>query len=109
VRAFAEELGHVVVAKGAKDIVSDGERVVVNRVGNSGMTVGGTGDILTGITASFRAALDPFEAAVAATWVNGRAGDLAYEKRGNGFVASDMVAEVPYAMRRDTGLVDDTG
>jgi NAD(P)H-hydrate epimerase len=107
VREFAAELGQVVVAKGPNDIVSDGDRVRINRVGNSGMTVGGTGDILTGITASFRTTLDPFVAAIAASWVNGRAGDLAYEKRGNGFVASDMVEEVPYAMRRDTELAND--
>ncbi len=101
VEAFAAELGQVVVAKSARDVVSDGERTVVNRVGNSGMTVGGTGDILTGITSAFWSALPAVDAAATATFVNGRAGNLTYDELGNGFVASDMVKRVPYAMQRN--------
>ena len=103
-REYAAETGHVMLVKGPADIVSDGERVRISRSGNPGMTVGGTGDVLAGITAAFGAVLDPFEAAAAAAYVNGLAGDAAYEEEGLGLTASTMLTQIPAAMR---GATDD--
>jgi NAD(P)H-hydrate epimerase len=98
VAAFAAELGHTLLVKGARDVVSDGDRTRVSRTGNPGMTVGGTGDVLAGVTGALSATLEPIHAAAVGAYVNGRAGDLVHEARGDGLVASDLLDAVPDAM-----------
>ncbi|WP_227354252.1 NAD(P)H-hydrate epimerase [Haladaptatus salinisoli] len=99
IETLAADLGHVVLAKGAVDVVSDGERTRVVRTGNTGMKVGGTGDVLAGIVAGLFGAVDAFDAACAGSYANGRAGDLLYDERGEGLLASDLLDAVPAAIR----------
>jgi hydroxyethylthiazole kinase-like uncharacterized protein yjeF len=101
VERFAAKLGHVLLVKGAYDVVSDGERTRVSRTGNPGMTVGGTGDVLAGVTGALACVLAPREAAALAAYVNGRAGDLVVEKRGYGLVATDLLTALPTALWGD--------
>jgi len=92
----AEELGTVILLKGHVDVISDGKRVKLNFTGNPGMTVGGTGDVLSGIVAAFMAqGADPFEAAVAGVFINGAAGDFVQRERGYHMVASDLLNWIP--------------
>ncbi|HKJ59962.1 MAG TPA: NAD(P)H-hydrate dehydratase, partial [Halobacteriales archaeon] len=95
VEAFAADLGHVQLVKGAYDVISDGEETRVNRTGNPGMTVGGTGDVLAGVTAALLAVQGPLDAAAMAAYANGRAGDLIVEERGYGLLASDLPGTIP--------------
>ena len=61
------------------------------------MTVGGTGDILSGIIGGLIAKkIDPFEAAVAGAFTNGAAGDFAVDKLGYHIVATDLLDWIPY-------------
>lgn len=99
VKKYAKENGLVVLVKGKVDIISDGETVRGNGTGNPGMTVGGTGDCLAGITASFYARTTAMRAAAAAAFVNGRAGDLVALEKDCGMVATDVVEMIPRAMR----------
>ncbi|WP_200531496.1 NAD(P)H-hydrate dehydratase [Halorubrum sp. LN27] len=99
VRSFADEVGHTLLVKGATDVVTDGDAVRLNRTGNPGMTVGGTGDVLAGAVGALAAVTDPFEAAAAGTYVNGLAGDAAAADLGNGLVATDLIDRLPEAMR----------
>jgi NAD(P)H-hydrate epimerase len=96
VQRTAARLGAMVLLKGAVDVVSDGKRVKLNFTGNPGMTVGGTGDVLSGIAGAFLAQkADCFEAAVAAAFVNGAAGDFVFEKKGPHMVATDLIEHIP--------------
>lgn len=96
----AGELGVVLLLKGHEDIVSDGKRYKINTTGNPGMTVGGTGDVLSGVAATFLSqGSDPFRAAVSAAFINGRAGDLAVDKLGYHIVATDVIEMIPKAMK----------
>lgn len=96
---FAATLGHTVLVKGQYDIVSDGNRTRVNRTGNPGMTVGGTGDVLAGVAGAFAARLGPVDAGGLAAYVTGRAGDSVAETRGSGLLASDLLDAIPEAMQ----------
>lgn len=98
VRTFAREAGLVVLLKGRVDLISDGDVIRGNTTGNPGMTVGGTGDVLAGVTASFYCRTTAMRAAVAAAFVNGRAGDLVYKEKDFGMVATDVVEKIPAAM-----------
>ena len=99
VRSFADEIGHTLLVKGAIDVVSDGDAVRLNRTGNPGMTVGGTGDVLAGTVGALAAVTDPFRAAAVGVYVNGLAGDAAAAAHGNGLVATDLPDRLPEAMR----------
>jgi NAD(P)H-hydrate epimerase len=95
IEAFAAELGHVVLAKGENDVITDGERTRISRSGTAGMRVGGTGDTLAGIVAALLEHADPLEAAAAAARVNGLAGERLAADAGHGFLASDLLGELP--------------
>ena len=100
VKEFSKLNKVVTLMKGPTDIISDGVRVKLTRKGNAGMTVGGTGDVLAGITGAFFAiASDPFKAATAAAFINGTAGDLAFADKGYGLLATDVVENITNVMK----------
>jgi NAD(P)H-hydrate epimerase len=95
VQKMAAELKAVVLLKGQVDVVSDGNRVKMNFTGNPGMTVGGTGDVLSGVVGALLAQkVDSFEAAVAGAFVNGAAGDFAAGEIGYHLVATDLLTRI---------------
>ena len=95
---LAADLDVTLLVKGPTDVISDGEQTRLSRTGNPGMTVGGTGDVLAGVTGALAATLDPHPAASLGAYVTGRAGDLAVEEHGYGLVATDLLDRVPTAM-----------
>ena len=101
--AAARRFRSAVVLKGARSIVAErGRPLTVNPTGNPGMASGGTGDVLTGMVAGLIAlGLLPFEAAAAATYLHGLAGDIAADRVGEAsMVASDLLEALPAAIRR---------
>lgn len=92
----------IVVLKGHRTIVTDGERVSFNQTGNPGMATGGSGDSLTGIiTALLGHGMTPCDAARLGVHVHGLAGDLAAEELGEvSLIASDIVDFLPLAFQR---------
>lgn len=100
---FAKEYGVVTVLKGAGTIIAPPEgRVMINRTGNSGMATGGSGDVLAGMTGSLSAqGAKPFDAAAAAVYLHGLAGDIAAEKLGRiSMLPTDLINEIPQAYKR---------
>jgi NAD(P)H-hydrate epimerase len=96
VQKTAAELGAVILLKGPVDIISDGRRFKLNFTGNPGMTVGGTGDVLSGVVGAFLAQQnDPFEAAVAGAFINGAVGDFVFAEKGYHMVATDLISWIP--------------
>jgi hydroxyethylthiazole kinase-like uncharacterized protein yjeF len=84
-----------ILLKGEIDIISDGEKVRFNRTGTPLMTVGGTGDVLAGVTGALFCHLQAFEAASIAAYVNGRAGMAVEKQLAGGMLASDLVDYIP--------------
>ncbi len=101
----AKEAGVIVLLKGPTDIISDGSSVGLNDIHSPAMTVGGTGDVLTGITAGLLAKkVAPFEAACAAAYVNGSAGVEAAKQFGMHITASDVASNIAIVMKRFDAL-----
>lgn len=95
VKETASKLGCVIVLKGHVDVISDGKQVAVNKTGCPYMSVGGTGDTLTGICGALLArGVNSFEAACAAAYINGLTGELASKKLGESMMASDILDEI---------------
>jgi NAD(P)H-hydrate epimerase len=97
VEAEAKRLGSIILLKGAVDIISDGVHTRYNWTGNPGMTVGGTGDVLTGLTAGYISqGAEPMPAACAAAFINGAAGDAVYSEKGYHILPEDLIPLIPY-------------
>lgn len=96
----AREANCTVLLKGYFDVISDGKRFKLNKTGNPGMSVGGTGDTLAGIVGTLLAQnIDPFDAAVTGAVINGLAGALAYEKYGDRILPTDIILEIPNVIK----------
>ena len=105
-RRFARERGVFVVLKGARTVIArpDG-LLMVCPTGNPGMATAGTGDVLTGMLVGLLAQSGPSgEAASAATYLHGAAGDMAAGRLGfAGMIAGDLIEQIPYAIQTVAG------
>lgn len=102
---LARQTGALAVLKGDDTIVTDGERVAVNRLPAPGLATAGTGDVLAGVCGALLArGLGPFEAACAAVHAHTRAGRVAASRSGSaeGVIAGDVVAAMPAALTPGT-------
>ena len=92
---ISRQINGTVIVKGQYDLILSGTKFRINRTGNPGMTVGGTGDALAGIAAGMLAqGLNAFDSACLAAFINGLAGDRAFDEKGNGFSATDLVSYI---------------
>jgi len=99
---LAQRTKAVVVLKGAGTVVTDGQKVYINKTGNPGMATAGSGDVLTGVmTALMGQGLSDFDAAVLGVYVHGLAGDIAAERCGQvSMIATDMIEAMGKAFMR---------
>jgi len=102
-KKVAKDTGAIVCLKGHRTVVAspDGQ-VYVNDTGNSGMASGGTGDVLTGMIASFIGqGVDDFSSTVSAVYLHGLAGDIAAREKGPfSMVATDILECLPRAFEK---------
>jgi NAD(P)H-hydrate repair Nnr-like enzyme with NAD(P)H-hydrate dehydratase domain len=91
----------VVLLKGKVDQVFTTTETVEIEGGNAGMTKGGTGDALAGLTAALYCFNDAMTSAVAASYINKKAGDSLYEQVGPNFNTSDLISEVPKVLWKE--------
>ena len=65
------------------------------------MTVGGTGDVLAGIIGALLSkGVEPFNAIRIAAFLNGEAGNEAFNKKSYGLLATDVIEEIPSVLKR---------
>lgn len=100
VTQMARQYNVTIIMKGHEDIVCSPRECVVVKGGNAGMTKGGTGDVLAGLTAAlYSQNEDAYLVAKAASYINKRAGDNLFETVGYYFNATDLVNEIPKVMK----------
>lgn len=85
----------IVVLKGPTTFVSNGEETVRVEGGNPGLTKGGTGDVLAGITVALLAKNDPMLAACSASYVIKKAADELYKEVGVNYNADEVARKIP--------------
>jgi ADP-dependent NAD(P)H-hydrate dehydratase len=92
-KELAKAAGVVIVLKGNRTLVTDGQRHYHNQTGNPGMATAGSGDVLTGvITSLVGQGFASFDAATLGVHLHGLAGDMAAESRGqSSLIASDLI------------------
>lgn len=99
--SLARDLGCTLLLKGHETCITDGETLYINRTGNPGMAVGGSGDVLAGmITSLLGQGIEPLEAAAVGAWLHGAAGDLCAAEIGQyGMLPTDMLKRLPRLMK----------
>lgn len=99
---FAHQYNIVLVLKGHETVVArpNGE-CYINETGNAGMATGGTGDVLTGMIASFIGqGMETFNAAALGVYLHGLAGDLAAKEKGAlSLIATDLLNKLPEVLK----------
>jgi ADP-dependent NAD(P)H-hydrate dehydratase / NAD(P)H-hydrate epimerase len=106
-RRIAKERGLVLLAKDEVDLLTDGDRAYTNRHHHPAMTVGGTGDVLAGVVGSLVSrGVEGLDAARLATYWVGEAGLRAFGTRSWGLVATDVIDELPAALRDGLARVE---
>lgn len=100
VRKQAKEYGITIALKGWLNVISDGEQTAAVKRSTPAMTVGGTGDVLSGLAAGLLAKMmKPIDAALVAVYLNGLAGNLAFKRAGLHIVATDLLDSLPAAIK----------
>lgn len=100
VQEEASRLQTTILLKGQTDIISNGKEVALNKTGSPYLTKGGTGDSLAGICGALLArGIEPFLAAQAAIYINGKAGELAAHKKKEGLLATDLIEAIPEVIK----------
>jgi ADP-dependent NAD(P)H-hydrate dehydratase len=95
----AKEYGIVIVLKGYWNIISDGEQISVIERTTPSMTVGGSGDVLSGLISGFLTKNNAFESSILGLFFNGLAAISLYNKIGLHLKASDLLEELPLVMK----------
>lgn len=99
--AFAKEYGCILLLKGHRTLITDGNVCYENTTGNPGMATGGSGDVLSGMIAGLLGqGIEPLMAAALGAWLHGRAGDICARKLGMyGMLPSDLLEVLPRLMK----------
>lgn len=98
---FAKKSNTILLLKGHRTVITDGETSYRNTTGNPGMAVGGSGDVLAGIiTALLGQGISPLEAAACGAWLHGAAGDICAREIGQyGMLPTDMLQVLPRLLK----------
>lgn len=85
----------VIVLKGPETLLVSKDEMCIVRGGNAGLTKGGTGDVLAGLTVALLAKNDPFLAACSASYIEKSAADVLYKTKGTYYNADDLADYIP--------------
>ena len=101
-KSAALESNSIVLLKGHRTLITDGQACYRNTTGNPGMAVGGSGDVLAGMLAGLLGqGFSPLEAAACAAWLHGRAGDLcASALSETAMLPTDLLNALPQLFRQ---------
>ncbi|MBU5688986.1 MAG: NAD(P)H-hydrate dehydratase [Candidatus Aenigmarchaeota archaeon] len=100
VEESAKRFQTTIVLKGHIDVIASPEHTAINKTGSTFMTKGGFGDTLAGICGALLArGIDTFTAGCLGAYINGLAGEMASKKFGESVMASDLIKEIPNALK----------
>ena len=95
-KQFARDHGIILNAKDTRSVITDGHRAYINPTGTSALAKGGSGDVLSGITATLAAqGCDALTAATLAAYLHGRAAEVVSAQMG---VRSPLASEIADAL-----------
>lgn len=101
IRTLANDLKINILLKGPISIIAgDDGKIEQNDTGNAGMTVGGSGDVLSGLIGGLLGqGMTPFEACASGVFILGKAADKLHKEKGFAYTATDLAGEIPFIVK----------
>jgi len=100
VQSTAKKYNTIILLKAIVDIISDGKEVYLVEGGNAGLTKGGTGDILAGLTTALSTSNSTLTSAVAASLLLKKTGEKLFHSKGYWYNVSNVVELIPEILTR---------
>lgn len=97
---MAKKYRCIIILKTPETIVYSAKKSVLIKGGNAGLTKGGTGDVLAGLTVGLAAKNEPFLAACAASWILKKTADKLYQEVGFAYNADDLAEKITEVLGR---------
>ncbi len=102
VHTFCTKRRCVILAKGEEDIIYSPEKTRINKTGSVGMTVGGTGDVLSGVVAGLIAkGMSGFDAACLGAYICGKSGEISFSEYSYGMIATDVINNIGHVLAKE--------
>lgn len=99
IKETAKRYHCVILLKAIYDVVTDGKSVFIVEGGNQGLTKGGTGDVLSGITVGIFAHNESLISAVVASYLLKKTADELLLEKGYWYNVGDVIARVPRLLK----------
>jgi NAD(P)H-hydrate epimerase len=100
VKMMAYKYNCIILLKGVIDIISDGKKIYLVEGGNAGLTKGGTGDVLAGLTLSFYAKNDPLLSAIFASFLLKKSADELFKDFGYWYNINKIIEHIPKVLNK---------
>lgn len=101
VEEIAKKYKAIILLKAVVDIISDGKQTYVVEGGNAGLTKGGTGDILAGLTTALSATNPAFISAVSASILLKVTGDKLFQSKGYWYNIDNIIELIPEVLKEN--------
>lgn len=100
VQEQAREHSCVILLKAVDDVITDGTSTYIVKGGNQGLTKGGSGDVLSGLTASLYTKNSAITSSVLAAYLVNSAADKLYESHGYWYNSTELIQMIPQVLRQ---------
>lgn len=104
VKFMAKKYKVVIMLKAIVDIISDGDKVFLVEGGNAGLTKGGTGDILAGLTTALSTNNTPLDSAISASLLLKKTGEKLFHSKGYWYNIGNIIEAIPEVLKESINL-----
>jgi len=94
----------IILLKAVTDIISDGKKTYVVEGGNAGLTKGGTGDILAGLTTALSANNSALDSAVDSSILLKKTGERLFQSKGYWYNIGDIIEKIPEVLKENIDI-----
>lgn len=99
VQTMAKKYKIIILLKAIIDIISDGNEVYLVEGGNAGLTKGGTGDILAGLTTALSSNNSAWTSAVTASLLLKKTGEKLFRSKGYWYNIDNIIEMIPEVLK----------
>ena len=107
VEETAKKYQTIILLKAVVDIISDGNEIYLVEGGNAGLTKGGTGDILAGLTTALSANNLALTSAISASILLKKTGERLFQSKGYWYNVGNIIEMIPEVLKRSVPLGSD--
>jgi len=101
VQSLAKKYNTTILLKAIIDIISDGKEVYLIEGGNAGLTKGGTGDILAGLTTALSTSGQPLISAISASVLLKKTGEKLFQSKGYWYNVNSIIETIPEVLKEN--------